>query len=163
MKEKTNDSFVEAVMINQQDVPSGFLLCFADKEKCQNSGSCLRRLVASLPLDAGRNPVATVVDPRYVDTLGGGQDCMYYCTSKPMKCKRGMTHMFDDVPARLLKEVRKAVELCFSNRHYYFDAKKGLRSIIPEEQERIAAAFKKLCPGIEPHYDSEEEIIVWHQ
>ena len=64
--------------------------------------------------------------------------------------------MFDAVPSRIVSEVRRCVQNCFTCRSYYFASRKGKRLISPAEQAEMHSVFRALCPELRPIYDSFE-------
>ena len=87
--------------------------------------------------------------------------CTFYRSSDLKRYACGMSRMFDAVPSRIVSEVRRCVQNCFTCRSYYFASRKGKRLISPAEQAEIASVFRALCPELRPIYDSFEERYEW--
>ena len=148
--------------LNPEDVPNGYSCCFATDEQCPQRKECLHALVAELPLKPSKTPERILaIDPRYVATLKGKGGCYFYRSAALKQYARGMSQMFDAVPGKLLGEVRKRVQNCFTCRSYYFASRKGDRLISPNEQKLIADVFQQLCPDIQPVYDDFEKAYEW--
>ena len=149
--------------INPEEIPYGYAYCFATGEQCPQREECLRALIAAIPLKAYHKPEHSIVtiDPRYIDTLQGKGNCTFYRSSAYQKYARGMSRMFDAVPSKVVTEVRRRVQNCFSCRSYYFSSRKGERLVSPDEQKKIAAVFQQFCPDIKPVYDEIEETYEW--
>lgn len=146
-----------------ENMPYEYAYCFATDKQCPQRKGCLHALIAELPLEASRNrsPVISSIDPRYIATLKGKDGCTFYRSSAFKQYARGMSQMYDEVPNKVVSEVRKKVQRCFTCRSYYFSSRKGERLISPDEQRQIAAVFQRLCPDIQPVYDSFEEAYEW--
>lgn len=154
---------MEQKAILLQDVPTGYEYCFAGNGKCPKASSCLRAIAAQLLAGNGNPPSKFVctVNPLYVDSLPDLAACGCYRSDAPVRYARGMTHLFDEVPAKLLAIVRCRVMGCFSCERYYYHSRKGARLILPEEQRRIAAVFKEAGIAEKPKFDSYECGVAW--
>ena len=60
-----------------------------------------------------------------------------------------MTHLFDEVPTKLLFTVRHRGMGCVSCERYYYHCRKGERPISPEEQQRIAPMLAGGCTSLD--------------
>lgn len=105
--------------------------------------------------------IITAIDPRHITSLHGKGGCTFYRSSDLKRYACGMSRMFDAVPSRIVSEVRRCVQNCFTCRSYYFASRKGKRLISPAEQAEIASVFRALCPELRPIYDSFEERYEW--
>lgn len=150
-------------MILLQDVPDGYEYCFAGNGKCPKASTCLRSIAAQLLSESGNPPTEFVrtVNPLYVDSLPDLAACGCYRSNAPVRYARGMTHLFDEVPAKLFATVRYRVMGCFSCERYYYHSRKGERLIVPEEQRRIAAVFKAAGIAEKPKFDGYEYGVAW--
>ena len=139
-------------MILLQDVPDGYEYCFAGNGKCPKASSCLRAIAAQLlsESEAPQPQSVRAVNPFYVGSLSGSSTCARYRSSEQLHYARGMTHLFDEVPTKLLFTVRHRVMGCFSCERYYYHCRKGERPISPEEQQRIARVFKAVGISTKP-------------
>lgn len=150
-------------MILLQNVPDGYEYCFAGSGKCPKAASCLRSIAAQL-LSESEEPQprsVRVVNPLYVERLADFSACECYRSSEPLRYARGMTRLFDEVPAKLLATVRRRVMGCFSCERYYYHSRKGERPITPTEQQRIAAVFKDAGIAAKPKFDGYEQGLDW--
>lgn len=102
-----------------------------------------------------------VVNPCYVDRLPDASACEGYRSGELLHYASGMTHLFDEVPAKQLPTVRHRVMDCFSCERYYYHCRKGERPISPEEQQRIARVFKAVGIGTKPKFDRYEYALAW--
>ncbi len=149
-------------MISLQTMPPDYVLCPTTDAACPRAATCLRAL-AWRALAAG----AATSEWFYIRCLNPSYAanpparCEHYRDSTPVHYARGMTRIFDDVPVRVEKTVRRRVMSCFSCRNYYFLSRKGERLIRPEEQEAIARVFRSCVPGLEPTYDGYVDDIYW--
>ena len=143
--------------------PHNYAYCFATNEQCPQRRECLHALVAELPMKASRTPEVVIcsIDPRYIATLEGKGGCALFRSSTPSRYACGMSQLYDEVPSKVVSQVRWKVQRCFTCRSFYFAGRKGERLISPDEQKKIAAVFRQLCPGIQPVYDRFEEAYEW--
>lgn len=150
-------------MILLQDVPEGYEYCFAGIGKCPKASSCLRAIAAQL-LSESKEPQpmsVRVVNPFYVGRLPDASACGCYRSDELLHYASGMTHLFDEVPAKLLPTVRRRVMGCFSCERYYYHCRKGERLISPEEQQRVASVFKAVGIDTKPKFDRYEYALAW--
>lgn len=150
-------------MIELKNVPVGYDYCFAGIGRCPKASTCLRAIAAQL-LSESEEPQpksVNVVNPLYVERLPDLSACECYRSNEPLRYARGMTHLFDEVPARLLSTVRRRVMGCFSCERYFYHSRKGERLITPAEQQRIAGAFKAAGITARPKFDSYELGLAW--
>ena len=131
---------------NREDIPFEYAHCFATDGQCPQRSGCLHALITELPMKTSQyaSNIITAIDPRYIASLHGKGGCT-----------------FDAVPSRIVSEVRRCVQNCFTCRSYYFASRKGKRLISPAEQAEIASVFRALCPELRPIYDSFEERYEW--
>lgn len=147
--------------IQRKDIPDRYLLCLAADGQCPRTATCLRAQAARVVVEDEATEYMNIVSPKYVETHGAADDCRFYRSATPVAYKRGMTHIYDQVPGKVITTVKRAVRLCFSCRNYYFDSKAGRRLVTPSEQQAIARVFARNCPDATPLYDSEETIYAW--
>ena len=151
-------------MILLQDVPDGYEYCFAGNGKCPKASSCLRAIAAQLLSESeGPQPQSVrAVNPFLCRQLVRGPP-LVPVTAPASSCHyaRGMTHLFDEVPTKLLFTVRHRVMGCFSCERYYYHCRKGERPISPEEQQRIARVFKAVGISTKPKFDRYEYAVAW--
>ena len=60
--------------------------------------------------------IITAIDPRYIASLHGKGGCTFYRSSDLKRYACGMSRMFDAVPSRIVSEVRRCVQNCFTCR-----------------------------------------------
>lgn len=150
--------------LRKKDIPCEYAYCFATEGQCPQCANCLHALIAKLPLEVENNydiPVRTI-DPRYVATVTAENPCPFFRSTAPKVYARGLKHLYDEVPGKVLRQVKHQVQYqVFSCSTFYFRARKGERLVSPQEQQGIAAVFKSLCPNVQPIYDSMEESYDW--
>ena len=74
--------------------------------------------------------------------------------------KRGLTHLYDDMPARIEKRIRQLL-IQFWGRKKYFETRKGERLITPEMQEDVVDACRHHGWEGPIVFDGEEEDWIW--
>lgn len=144
-----------------KDMPKDYVLCPATDAACPRAATCLRAH-AWRTLAAGREKGWTFVrslSPALA--INPPSPCPHYRNSTPVRLARGMSHLFDDVPRRLALSVRRQVVLCFSSERYFYYCRGGKRLITPEEQQAVAAVFKRAGLSFPPKFDSYEEGYNW--
>lgn len=95
--------------------------------------------------------IITAIDPRYIASLHGKGGCTFYRSSDLKRYACGMSRMFDAVPSRIVSEVRRCVQNCFTCRSYYFASRKGKRLISPAEQAEIASVSVPFARSYVPY------------
>ena len=133
--------------IDYRLIPKTFVHC--SNSGCTRAAYCLRQ-VAFRNVDESRRTVS-VLNPR----LAQGEDCTEYLTSELQLFKRGLTHLFDNIPMKAAREIRDTLYYHFGNTQYYRIVN-GERAISPREQvyiERVLQANG--VSGLEA-YDAEE-------
>ena len=147
-------------MIQLKDIPKDYTFCLS-ASACPHHATCLRALAARALTESGdtKQMVVYTVNPNVASTAG--EDCRYYRDNTPVRYAKGMTHIFDEVPVRAEKTVRRKVMACFSCRNYYFLSRKGERLIRPEEQQAIDRVFQAHVPTLKPKYDEYIEDVYW--
>lgn len=141
-------------MLQLQDIPKGYALCFADKTTCPKAESCLRAIAAQA-LSQSPHPegIIQTVNLHYIRSLVSPDQCEYYRDSHPVRFAIGMTHLFDELPLKVATQVRRNVMACFSCESYFYSSRKGTRPITPEEQQHIRHVFGKAGIKTEPQFD----------
>lgn len=147
-------------MIPQQDIPKGYALCLS-ADACARHTTCLRALAAQALAESGQTEPAVVqaVNPNL--GVSAGKSCPLYRDSHPVRYAWGMTHLFDDIPLKQARELRRKIMGCFSCETYFYQSRKGERPITPDEQKAITAAFRSTGLTDEPRYDRSSEGILW--
>lgn len=141
-------------MLQLQDIPKGYALCFADKTTCPKAESCLHAIAAQVLSQSPRpESIIQVVNPYYLRSLATPEQCKYYRNNRPVRFATGMTHLFDELPLKLSAQVRRNVMTCFSCESYFYSSRKGARLITPEEQQRIRDVFRKAGIKTDPTFD----------
>lgn len=148
-------------MMNLQDIPKDYIFCPATNDTCPRAATCLRAL--ALRALAGGNPKEWLV----MRTLNPGyaqhplKDCEYYRDSTPVRYAVGMMHMFDNIPLKQARELRRKVMGCFSCESYFYQSRKGERNITPAEQKSIENAFRAVGLSEAPQYDGSSDGYLW--
>ena len=106
--------------------------------------------------------IIEIVDPRYMETRTETQPFQWFAEAKLKRFAKGMRHIYDEVPAKKLKLMRKEVQYCFPSRTYYFKARRGDKLISENQQAEIAEVFKAICPDLEPKYDEFIDSFEWN-
>lgn len=150
-------------MITLQDVPRGYAHCFAGLNSCPKADNCLRAIAAKLLTESKDAQPQTIntVNAIYIGQLTDLGSCALYRSSEPIRYAKGMTHLFEDIPLKLSKNVRRWVTACFSCESYFYHSRSGKRLITPAEQQKIARVFRSVNLNMDPKYDGYEEEIVW--
>ena len=87
-------------MPQYQDLPHNYLHCLAGNEACPRKDTCLRAIAARLLAESeAASPVGIQILNPNVARKVAGEECPYYRDSTPVKFARGMSRLFDDVPA----------------------------------------------------------------
>ena len=149
-------------MPQYQDLPNNYLHCLAGNEACPRKSACLRAIAARMLEESGAaSPVEIHALNPNIARNAGEEGCPFYRDSTPVKFARGMSRLFDDVPAGKLALMRRKVIECFPSRNYFFISKRGDRLITPEEQQAVERVFKKHVPGIEPRFNEFIKSVRW--
>lgn len=149
-------------MPQYQDLPHNYLHCLVGNEACPRKSICLRAIAARMLEESeAASPVGIQIINPNVARKVTGEECPFYRDSTPVKFARGMSRLFDDVPAGKLALMRRKVIECFPSRNYFFISKRGDRLITPEEQQAVERVFKKHVPGIEPRFNEFIKSVRW--
>ena len=131
-----------------------YLLCFI--EHCPLRENCLRWLVAqyydpSLMVQTSINPLNPEV---------GGEHCTQFRKNERIKMKRGLTHLYHEMPGYLERTIRQQLINTWG-RKAYFEIRKGDRLITPEQQNDVLRICRR--NGWTGHivYDGEQEEWAW--
>ena len=131
-----------------------YLVCF--NSQCPQCESCLRYLVGKY---ASERPLAMVsVNPRHPKVATS--ECPVFRNKEQVMMKRGLIHFYDDMPSRKEYLVRHSLIAAFGRKNY-FEMRKGVRLISPEEQDCIADTCRQLGWTGELHYDGEQMGYDW--
>ena len=133
---------------------SHYLVCFIDS--CPLHEQCLRWLVGQY---ADTTLLAiNAINPH--NPQMGGDQCIMYRQNQRVVMKRGLTHLYLDMPGRVEYRVRQLLILMWG-RKKYFEARKGERLITPEMQEDVEAACRHHGWTGPVVYDGEVEDWLW--
>ena len=133
---------------------SHYSKCFI--ESCPRKEQCLHWLVGQY---ADPMPfVQKSMNPR--NPKIGGENCVKFRPNVRIAMKKGMTHFFLDMPARVEHAIRQDLIMAFG-RTQYFEMRKGIRLITPEQQEIIAESCRSYDWNGPQVYDGEEEDWLW--
>ena len=131
-----------------------YSVCFI--ENCPLKEQCLHWLVGQY---ADPMPfVQTSMNPR--NPKIGGENCEKFRPNVRAVMKKGMTRFYLDMPGRVEHNIRQELIWHFG-RTQYFEIRKGLRLISPEDQEVIAAVCRSHGWDGPFVYDGEEEDWLW--
>ena len=124
-----------------QDIPHNYLYCFATDEACPRAPHCLHATAARLRSQSERTdpPSLQSVSPVYIRKSAAR--CRFFRDDTPVRFARGMTNMFEDLPLKQARIVRRQVMACFSCESYFYQSRKGERLITPDEQKAIEEVF----------------------
>ena len=133
---------------------SHYLVCFIDS--CPLHGQCLRWLVGQYadPSSVSFN----AINPRNQQV--GGEQCIMFRKNQRVVMKRGLTHLYLDMPGRVEYRVRQLLILMWG-RKQYFEVRKGERLITPEMQEDVQDACRHHGWTGPIVYDGEVEDWLW--
>lgn len=148
-------------MINLQEVPYNYAVCYASPTECKLRQHCLRSLAAQAMEQLPEPPVATRAITRpYVLRSEGGQKCAQFRTDAKRRYACGMVRLFDPVPKGVYPEVRRSVIRAFSSERAFYYARGGDTFISPEQQQHIADIFAKASlPS--PEFDAYVDRYDW--
>jgi hypothetical protein len=131
-----------------------YLMCFIDS--CPLKDRCLHWLVGQY---GDPQPWALMsMNPR--NPKVGGEKCEKFRPNERTVMKKGMTHFYVDMPARVEKAIRQALIMQFG-RTQYFEMRNGKRLITPSDQELIADICHDYGWNGPFVYDGEEEDWLW--
>lgn len=148
--------------IKKEEIPSGYIYCMATNGQCKRAKTCLRALAMRFERDENDWSLMQMVDPRYVKSRTEKEPCQWYADAKIQRFAKGMTHLYDEIPAKVLKTMREKVQHCFPSRTFYFKARRGDKLISEEQQAYIAEVFKDFCPEIQPKCDEYIDALEWN-
>ena len=131
-----------------------YLVCFI--ESCPLKEQCLRWLVGQY---ADTMPFAqNSINPRNPQI--GGEQCAKFRPNIRVVKKQGMTNFYYDMPGHMEHSIRQELIYAFG-RTQYFEMRKGLRLISPDDQEVIAAVCRSHGWDGPFVYDGEQEDWLW--
>lgn len=144
-----------------QNIPYHYLYCFATDEACPRASHCLHATAARLLGQSERTdpPALQSVSPVYIQKSAA--QCSFFRDSTPVRFARGMTHLFDLVPYKQLRQVRLQVMGCFSCERYFYYSQEGKRLITPQEQKAIQNVFRRAGISPVPDFDEYSEGVNW--
>lgn len=136
-------------------VPANFLCCLSTT--CPKAGGCLRHL-AGTTCDPDRECVPSL-NPNYPSA--GTADCRAFRSTEKLRYGRGMTRMFDEIPLRKAKDLKRRVVEYFGAGRFYNYLVKGRYPVTPKDQEGVARLFAKAGIADPPVFDAYEEDYDW--
>ena len=150
-------------MIYLQDIPKGYVHCFAGKNTCPKAATCLRAIAAQLLTESRepQPPTLNTVNTLYLEHLPTPSACSLYRCNEPVRYAKGMTKLFEELPLKQAHLVRLRVMNCFSCESLFYHSRKGARLISPQEQQSILNVFRSTGLGITPKFDGFQYIIEW--
>ena len=148
--------------LRTDNIPKDYIYCTADSGACPRAGHCLRAIAYLLTTTAEpANSPATIRIVHPARIASAADRCDYYRDSTPVRFARGMTTLFEDIPLKQARIVRRKVMACFSCESYFYLSRKGKRLITPNEQKAIEKAFQSSGVASVPRYDGYEEGVDW--
>ena len=128
--------------------PHNYAYCFATNEQCPQRRECLHALVAELPMKASRTPEVVIcsIDPRYIATLEGKGGCALFRSSTPSRYACGMSQLYDEVPSKVVSQVRWKVQRCSTS-----PAAKAKSSFRPTNRKRSPPYSVNCAPAYSPY------------
>lgn len=152
-------------MIYLQDIPQYYAYCFIGKDLCPKASTCLRAIAAQVATESEEEPKGMIktINPLYVQRLPQPDSCKYYRSSKPVRYAKGMTQLFEDLPLKQSRLVRQQVMRCFSCVSLFYQSRKGIRLITPQEQQNIRNVFRSAGVQGEPKFDGYEYSLAWDE
>lgn len=94
-----------------ENKPLNFLICLNDK--CGLANNCLRQKEALSSLNS-ENVLQIVNHTKFNET-----NCEYYLENKKVNIAYGMTTSFEEIKAKDIANIRKALVDHFGNNYYY--------------------------------------------
>lgn len=99
--------------------------------------------------------VTRCVTPRVLT----GERCKVYASMEPVKMARGFSTIYQNVLKRDYTPLRKFMTSLLSGKRYYYEYKRGERSLSPEQQSDIRQLFGSFGYKDSVHFDSYEETL----
>ena len=127
------------------DIPHDWAICF--QQDCPLADTCLRHHAAMLAPESLRYHNTVLPGARNAET------CTLFAEDKPVRIARGMKSMFPTEQSWLDKRLRAEVISIFGSRAQYYRYRVGDYTVSPEQQLRVAEAFRALGIKQEPRYD----------
>ncbi|MBR1682418.1 MAG: hypothetical protein IJ700_03565 [Bacteroidaceae bacterium] len=131
--------------LTYKDAPHDWAICFQDD--CPRRERCLRHAVALLA------PPALTHHATVLPAAREGDPCSLFATAEPVRLARGMKGIMQGVPKGQTTDIRQGLYGIFSSCPHFYRYRRGDYDITPEQQERVAALFRKHGITTEPHYD----------
>ncbi|SEW10438.1 hypothetical protein SAMN04487827_1543 [Prevotella sp. khp7] len=133
---------------------SHYLVCFI--ESCPLREQCLRWLVGQY---ADTMPLAyNAINPR--NPKIGGEECVMFRKEQRVVMKRGLTHLYLEMPGLVEHRVRRMLIGMWGHKKYY-EVRKGDRLITPEMQNDVETVCRYHGWKGPIVYDGEEESWLW--
>ena len=131
-----------------------YLVCFI--ESCPLHEQCLRWLVGQY---ADTMPLAyNAINPR--NPVIGGEKCEMFRKNQRVKMKRGLKHLYHEMPGYMEHRIR-LLRIQMWGRKKYFEIRRGDRLITPEQQEDVVDACHHHGWQGPIVFDGEEEDWLW--
>lgn len=134
-------------IFNYQSVPRHYAHCF--NRQCVRSRECLRHLVATN--STAQQDVLTVVNPNRIPS--DTSTCPYFRAIEIVRLAWGVKYIFDDVPHKAAKAMRKQIIAHFGKATYYRFYRRE-RALTPEDQQYIHRVFKQHGIIHEPRFET---------
>lgn len=134
--------------------PKAFIHCY--HSQCRQAGHCLRRLAAlHVPADV---VCVSALSPNALPADGTG--CPHFLSAEKVRIAWGIYGMFDNLPLKAARAIRKTLILHFSKTRFYRLQRKE-SYLTPAEQDYIRRVFRRYGVAEEPVYEFYTEEYQW--
>ena len=125
--------------------PHDWAICF--QGDCPMKDTCLRYAIGQLaPADLTHH--ATILP-----AARQGDHCSLFATKEPVRIARGMTRLLPRLSSGKISDLRQGLYAIFGSCPHYYRYRAGKYDITPEQQEQVAALFRRFGIEAEPTYD----------
>lgn len=131
-----------------------YLVCY--REQCERHQHCLRWLAG--PYVPETDNVQTCVNVMNKEVREGR--CPFFKSDEPVRMKRGLKHLYDDIPKRVGTAIRLELDSHYGHTMYY-KYRNGELPITPDMQRCIAEVCQRHGWTVEPVYDETTEEYDW--
>ena len=131
--------------LSYKDAPRDWAICY--QNDCPLSNRCLRHAVALLAPPTLTHHVTVLPAARQ------GDHCSLFASAEPVRIARGMKSIMKGIHAGQATDLRQELYAIFGSCPHFYRYRAGRYPVTPEQQERVAALFRKHGITTEPHYD----------
>lgn len=150
MTEKQKLTDMKTADIDFEKRPLRYLNCLS--EECPLAEKCMRRISARYSEE--NDEFFMVLNHRKLDT----DNCKYYVENKKSDIAYGMTKSFEEVKAKDIAKIRKALYNYFGQTEY-FRRRNATKPLTPKEQEFVKKIFAQF--GYEVSFDKIVKETLW--